>query len=526
MFLLRGGRQATALTAIVATAVLVRLLFFNGPLGSDDLTYLGRALEIANGIWTTSNYNGGLRYGFNIPAGLTAVIFGGSAWAVNLWPFFCSIAEVGIVWWFSYRLWGRSAGVAAALLLTFAPLHVALATRIHADPVVALFLTLSFVLFYFAEQSKRSGVYFSAGLAMGAVFWVKELAVVALFCFLAYPMIMRRVDARWVWAAGGGVVMLMLHFLLMQVIAGDPFHLFRTVLGQVSRDFIAAGSGEDGALYYFKYLFVDVKHSWLLGFFATAGLISMMRTRAHTFAVTYAAFWALGLVCVLSFMPVSVDPIRLVMKQSNYLSLFLAPLAVVAAFWIKDLPARLKAVVLAVYVLGGLALAGLQQAAYQNFTANSRALVKMASGASDGAYVGSKNNASIASFYSAVGDDGPVNVTSFTEVVEKGVGEIPAHKVLYAVIDRETMAWGRNAVVFDQPLDCWSLVGKIVPSESGTGGKVVTAALSAARILPADIEGVIGGALSRIQLPKPAEIYVVNGPDVWCGNPPVSPAKR
>jgi hypothetical protein len=45
------------------------------------------------------------------------------------------------------------------------------------------------------------------------------------------------------------------------------------VSGQVLRDFIRAGSGEDSPTYYLGYLFADVKHTWLLPYLAVAALV-------------------------------------------------------------------------------------------------------------------------------------------------------------------------------------------------------------------------------------------------------------
>jgi len=156
----RLWQQLAVPLLIVAAAAAVRFLFWNGPLGSDDVVYLRRSLDVASGEWSTANYNGALRYGFNIPAGMLLRVLGTNDFTVNLWPLFCSLAEIGVVYAFARELWGTRAAATSALILAFVPLHIASATRIHADPVVALFVTLSFTLFYWAERRQSRWLFF------------------------------------------------------------------------------------------------------------------------------------------------------------------------------------------------------------------------------------------------------------------------------------------------------------------------------------------------------------------------------
>ena len=51
----------------------------------------------------------------------------------------------------------------------------------------------------------ESLAFFWAGIAMGAVFWTKELAIVALVPLIAYPLLWRRLRLRWLYVVAGGV---------------------------------------------------------------------------------------------------------------------------------------------------------------------------------------------------------------------------------------------------------------------------------------------------------------------------------
>jgi 4-amino-4-deoxy-L-arabinose transferase-like glycosyltransferase len=535
---------------IVAAATIARVLFWNGPLGSDDVVYLRRALDVANGEWRTANYNGALRYGFNIPAGMLLRALGTSDITVNLWPLFCSLAEIGVVYAFARDLWGTRAAAISALILAFVPLHIASATRIHADPVVALFVTLSFTLFCWAERRDSAWLFFWAGIAMGAVFWTKELAIVALVPLITYPLIWWRLRSRWLYVIAGGLVMLVAHMVLMYVISGDPLHLFKVVTGQVSRDFIGKGDGEDAAGFYFRYLFLDVKHTWIVAFLAVAGTALFVRARwqgiaagrAETTATlarssayesypldrdgtSFVLFWCVGMLIVLSFMPVSLSPLRLVMKQSNYLTLFLAPLALLAGWFTASLSSRLGVAVIGLMVGGGFLLGALEQQAYRVVTSNSKAALALLDAYPQSKIYGTSNNSNIAAFQSMI-----QGVPSVEDRVDTYAASTNRRNTANAggdrlvVLDRETWDWGRSQPIKHVP-PCWSNRGDLVPTGFGWGRIVVRILDSVATSVPSRFGAPVHRALGAIANPLPATVYAVDSTIVDCEPPPgTSPA--
>lgn len=520
-----GGRKAAYLLfGVLAVAIILRLLFFNGPFGSDDLVYLTRAVQIAEGDWSSANYNGALRYGFNIPAGLFVYLFGVNVAAANLWPLLCSLIEIAAVYLFASRLWGSRAGFYAAVILTFIPLHVAVATRIHTDPIVSCFLTLSFILFYLAEERRTPGLYLLAGLAMGMVFWVKELAVVALFAFALYPLFWRRFDMRWGYVIAGGLIMLFAHFALMYFIAGDPFHAFKVITRQVSGDIIDKGYGEDAVGYYFKYLFFDIKHTWLVGILAAFALLRLPSSRLKYGSLApglvYVSFWLLALLSILSFTPISFDPLRFVMKQSNYITLFLAPMALLAGYQLAAAPRWLGLGLLLLMVSGGFLLAALEQQAYQVFTSNSKAAVAFAKAHPGVPIVGSTNNGNIASVY-AILDDNPSLARQFRYLnefprgpVNIDIATIP--KIAYAVIDQETINWGASAMDLANPPNCWQMVQELKPAGFGASRQVVEAGIYLITAMPESLSGRLANPLNRLARPQRAHVYRVNLAALWC----------
>lgn len=521
-----------SLGLLLLGSAVVRFVFSNGFFGSDDVVYLQRSIEIANGVWSSANYNGALRYGYNIPAALPIWILGITDWSVTLWPFFCSLAEIAVVYCFSAAFIGHPVAVYSALLLAVTPLHIALPTRVHADAVLACFLTLSFVLFYWAERSRRPATYFFAGLAMGMVFWVKELALVALIVFATYPLVVRRWNNKWLWVIVGGACMLGAHLLLMKVIAGNPLHAIEVVRGQVDSSFIAAGTGEDATGFYFRYLLGDIKHTFVLAYMCLAALggLAVQRFNAAPAAGHYlrceyfVLWWLVGLLLVLSFLPVSLHPLRFVMKQSNYLNLFLAPMAILSGTWLSQLRSTgVRNGLLATVVFGGLILGAFEQAAYQVFTSNSKAAVEFAIKHPHTTIVGSTNNVHMAGVRSILDRD-PALAKRFLTFAERTAWERnlahaePGDSDLLVVLDRENQSWGRRSVVIKEVPRCWTKVQDLHPIGMGAGADVVHALRAVAGKLPGVFAERVDRPLRDLVVPELATVYRISGTSIWCGH--------
>lgn len=505
---------------IIAFAVFVRIATFNGAFGSDDLVYFSSATRLASGDWSAANYNGALRYGFNLPAAGFVAVFGPSLFSANLWPLICSLIEIGAVYIFANAVMNRRGGVFAALLLASAPLHIAVATRIHADPVVSMFLTVSFVMLYFGLQRNRTSLLFGAGLAIGGVFWSKELVAVTWLAFLPLLWFCR---GRWkltVPVLLGVVLMMVLHGILMTIIASDPFHLIRVVLGAVKSNFVDGGQGEDDAGYYFRYLFFDLRHVGLLGFFATVSFLVLPRWfRDHDavfFGVAFLIMWWVGLLLVLSFFPVSLSPLRLTMKQSNYITLFIAPTALLAGMTLAVLPAVSGRLCLTLCIAFGLVLGAFQQADYRSFTANSKAVADFALNHPEALIVGSTNNSRLGSFLADLENPNTpkADLVSFNDFREQSGTHSSVYEqfpVIYAVLDRQTVNWFAGPTPITTPLSCWKFAMTLTPKDLGLGNRLALLLSSAmATVTP------VAGALERLARPQQASVYRVVSSDLFC----------
>jgi hypothetical protein len=528
-----GSLAWVALAGILVLAACLRLVFFNGVFGSDDIVYLNRAMQISQGIWTAEPYNGSLRYAFNIPAGVALAIFGVGPVTANLWPIACSLLEIAAVFVFCLRFWNLRTAVYAGLILATTSLHIAVATRIHTDPIVSCFLTGGFVLFFLAERGRSRVLYYLAGLSMGGVFWTKELATVTLFTFVAYPFVVRRIDWRWSIVVAGGVTMLAGHLLLMQAIAGDPLYAIRTVTGQVSRNFVHGSDGESQWWFYLKYMFLDIRHTGLVALLATAAVVVGWRARTvprHVdpgFGLT--VFWFLGLLAVLSLFPVSLNPFRIVFKQSNYLTLFLAPMAVLAAWLLARTGGWQGRIGLIVTLVLGILLGALQQQSYRLFVSNGVALADYMTRHPDETVLGSTNNGNIVRLVRMMDRD-PDPARHFVYLPKPGGAPAAedAPKLAAAgsrallVLDRETIGWGREGFEMDVAPACWKRVDRLEPRGFGVGAHLVDALVAMSRTLPGAVAGAVVPRLERLAKPKAADVYQVDPADLWCRDRPTT----
>ena len=368
--------------AIAACAVLfalaLRLLLLPGFGGTDDVTYALRGAEIAQGIWRPGTHIGELRYGINLPIALFATLFGTGTLALTGWSLLSSVVEVGLVAWFGAVVWSRGAGLAAGFVLAVTPLHIVLGGRTLADAPLAMLVTLAFVAFASAERSGSRVRYLAAGLACGACWWIKPTVAVPLYLAMAlYIVVARRLDVRWLYTALGCALMIGAELVFLKAISNDPFSTFKALLPFLDNHRQYRGDpmwGSNSPWFYFRRMFLDGREMWLVPFVAVAGAATLahrLATARRPAATATAAadrfvlFWAATLIGIFSFFVFSLHPVRFIPKQENYASLFLAPLALLAAVALMRLPVAARVALAVVLAAGGLALAGIDQQSHR-----------------------------------------------------------------------------------------------------------------------------------------------------------------
>lgn len=503
---------------VLLLAIAVRVFLFNGPFGSDDSTYFLSARRVAEGDWAVANYNGALRYGFNLPAGILMYLFGQSFFVANLWPFFCSLLEIAAIFWLADSTLGRRAAWISAILLAITPLHVAVATRIHADPVVSAFLTVGFVGIYQGMQRNSRAMLFAAGLAIGMVFWAKELAGVCYAAFLPLLWYYRDRLQAVVPVIAGVVLMLALNGLLMFLIAGDPLHAVKVVLGAMQRNFVHGGAGNDEAWFYLPRLFADIRHVGLLGWLALLALFLWRDDSQGRSIKSFLMYWLFGVLFILSCFPVSLSPLRFTMKQSNYITLFIAPMALLGGAMLAQWSRKTLLIVMAPVVGIALLLAAFQQADYRAHVANSKAVAEFALTHPHSVVLGSVNNSSLTKMLSAemkkdsrvmswrVAREEPAELSSTLKEGDE----------LFGIFDPQTTTFDLGPK--EKAPACWTAVQKLAPQDLGVGNKLASGMLAISQGLPEAAASRLNPRLEQLAKPSPAQLYRVSRADPWCAN--------
>ena len=517
-------RDYASLLLVMAVAVALRTAFHAGMLYSDDLTYVDRAVRILNGDWSVTTYVGGLRYGVNLPMALSMKILGRSEFAANLWPLVCSVAEVALVFVAARSMFGGVAAVLSALVLGLLPVHVHYAGRVMADPPLGFLVTLAFVAFMLAEKRKSAVLYGLAGLSCGAIIWVKEMVMPLIaMSFLFYALLTRTWRLEWLWAIGGVIVAVLANFAFFAMVAGDPLFVVKAMTGGVQTFMaltaLATGSTlETSPFYYLWKLFVDIRHVWLMGYLAVAGLVIVYVSRSsHSVEddsqVHYIVFWALVLLGIFSLAPGSLHPFRLIWKQPNYLLIFAAPFCILGGYALSRFPLGLRAGSLLAYSVGCVLLMAFMQVDLMAFTSNGRAAVTMAAVHPDERFYGFNATYRVALARSMFesGRTDRVIVGDINELWGQGsAGIADRSRDFFVVIDMETATWGRNPIrSLKEVPSCWIEQGRIKPSNVGAGYRVLSAVAMLAGWLPGSVRGRIVHKLDGISTPEPALIFRV-----------------
>ncbi|MBN8456165.1 glycosyltransferase family 39 protein [Accumulibacter sp.] len=338
-----------ALAGLLAIALAVRLAFYTGFFGSDEVTYVANAYRLLDGDWQVSSYVGSNRYGMNLPLAAMAFLFGRHEMVANAYPLLCSLGEVALVFHFGRQLLGLRAAVLGALLLALLPLHAHYAGRLMADAPLALMITASFLFFWHGERNGDRCSFVIAGLAAGCSFWIKPHAIIYLAVFAAYPLLARRWDRRWLLMAGACGLMIAANCLLFRFLSGDVFFLVEAMRSRHTGVDRAAAAAADpfhvSAGYYLVYLLARVYHTWIVFHLALAALFLwwLRRRRGATAdddAMRFLLWWAAGLLLVFSLFVASWNPFVLIPKQTNYMLMFVAPLALLAGHAAGPRPRR------------------------------------------------------------------------------------------------------------------------------------------------------------------------------------------
>ena len=308
--------------------------------------------------------------------------------------------------------------------------------------------------------------------------------------------------------------------MLMWIVSGHPFHVLTVMHSTVETQWTVADRA-DSPFFYFKYLLF--RHPAYVASRVSGGdrrVICIPSTENNdvwssgpllpSFLYGAPACCSRFQLCRFHF-----SPIRFVMKQTNYMMIFLAPLAILSGFGLAQMRAELRNGALLLVAAGGFVIAALTQQDLRAFTANAQAASVFAKSHPNDVIYGNWWVSTISQFHAEL--DWP-NTGRFIRKLRDlppVVHSLPGQKLL-VIIDHET--YGRPVITVDPPRipSCWTQIDMLQPMGFGTGASVTRAFIESFQLLPGGIGDRLSHPLQQLLHPSDAEVYSVSPLDPWC----------
>jgi hypothetical protein len=495
-------------------AALIRLAFFRGALGTDEIVYITQAQRLLSGDLGHATYIGALRYGINGFQALSIRIFGnGVAGAGGLF-FVCWLGNALLAYWFAYRLWGVRAAIWAGLALAVLPIDAALATSLNPDPYLSFFISSSIVVFFFAEKHDSAPLYFLAGLLAGWVFWIKEEVIVFGLVFVFFTAFQRRWRAGWLWFLLGGFLCCVADLIFFWVAYGDPFYHYNAVSRQVTDQLATQSMGETAPWAYLSFLFIRIYHTGLIGWFALGGCVLALR-RPTEQGTRFVLIWGIGLLLIFSLFPISLLPPDFIRKTATYMEIFVMPLALLAGWFLAQQRRGVALVLGGIMIASGVALSALEQQVLRVVMVNGQAAAAFAESHAGtpvfGPLTAQRQSMVERLFRGSLDTSGDIRPWADLSGVSPGEGP-DGDVVAYLVDDPQMRYWSdatREVPLSDALRQCLVPLGPLEIRDLGLGRPVVAALRDVLSVLPAPYAATTLRATDSFWQVTPAQVYVV-----------------
>lgn len=215
---------------LVAAALALRLGFFGGLVGWDDVDYIDAAKALRHGEYVvTSTFR--LRYTVTVPLALTQAWFGETEVSHALVPLAYATAHLVLAYLLGTLYGGVSLGRLAVALLAILPLDVLAATDLHADLPASVFMAAAVYAVARGELASGRARYwlFAGGVALGLAFLAKEVALLLVLVLAGLAWAHRRrfvLLTPYAWLALGLLLVVMVDMAWMTVAAGHPLYRY------------------------------------------------------------------------------------------------------------------------------------------------------------------------------------------------------------------------------------------------------------------------------------------------------------
>lgn len=327
------------LALILVVALALRLTFFMGLLGWDDVRYWEAAQGLLTGDYGLRSMFW-VRYGIIVPLAVSQAIFGQNEYAAALVPLLYSLVSLVLVYALGVLYGGPGVGLTASALLAVFPLDVIAATDVHADLPASVFMAATVYAVKRGEVARnaRHRWLMAGGVALGIAYLTKDTAL-ALAVVLAGRLLWLRQNAMcYQWLVLGFAAVVGTEMLCFWGGTGNPFHRYSQA---ITVPHVA------------EMVAMQPSHSWMLeypgmllnplnGYFgihagifylAVAGTLWGLSRRER--AIQDLFIWWFAILVLLNFAPLDLSFTRpLFFHFPRTLQAVLIPLVLTAAVWL------------------------------------------------------------------------------------------------------------------------------------------------------------------------------------------------
>lgn len=498
---------------ILVLAAAVRVIFFPGALGSDELVYLSQAHDLLSGTLAHSTYIGALRYGINVVQALSLLLFGNGVAGADGLFFACSLGEVGLIYYFANHVWGRPTAIWASLAMAFLPLDVALAGSLNPDCYIAFVIAASFVAFYIAEERDKPALYLASGLIAGWVFLIKEEVIVFGLTFVFIALAQRRWRKGYWWFVAGGLIWLLVSLVAFWAVYDNPLYIFDVLVAKV-KIFDSSSNVDTTPWTYFTWLFARAYHVGLVGWLAAGGALLAIRSRHR--GTQFVLIWGASLLFIFSFLPFSLHPLKFMPKQTNYMEIFLFPLVLLAGYFLSRQRFWVGVALGGAMILSGTVLSAMEQQVIRVVTADGIAAVEFARTHSNTPVFGpliDRRQDMLQRLLHASSNDRP-GILPEGDLAKKSFGPGPGETVVaYVIDDPQTKYWDPPYAKSNLPRgvrDCLMPANVLDPEgDFGFGRDIVSVLRRRMPLLPKFLTARIRRATNSLWRVAPVRIYAV-----------------
>lgn len=340
------------LAAILVFAVILRLIFFSGVGGSDDVLYTSYANQLSKDNFNFPATHHGTRLGILYPVGFLYALFGVTEFSSNILIFVTSIAGILLAFYFGKEFFSEEVGLIAAFLLSFFPLDVVFATKLLPDMPSAFFMSMGVFFFLLAEKNssalKSKINYTLSGLSIGVAYMIRESAILIILFFLAYALFYRKFKLNYFLVFAGFAVVFIIESFIFLANTGDFLYRLHSLTSYYPTvveldEFFGRGSFPV-SLFHFPYImFTSVQFGIFFPFILIA-IFYNLKTRnkkSYPFMI-----WFLSLLVYLSFGTVSFTEYLLFAAIPRYLMVITFPSMILLAVFLSDKAALMRKILL------------------------------------------------------------------------------------------------------------------------------------------------------------------------------------